>query len=97
MPTQYIPTGQFKVMYDDGTDADCKIRPIGVVAAERRWPGRQADGSDGYPSFEGLHFVVWCSMGQPDGDFDAWLAKIDDIQEIGADTPDPSPPAAGDG
>lgn len=97
MPTQYIPTGRFKVVYEDGSEQECKIRPVGVVAAERQWPGRQADGTDGYPSFEGLHFVVWVSMGRPGDDFDAWLTSVDEVIGLDGDVTDPSSPAAGDG
>lgn len=95
MATQYIPTGRFRIAYADGSQQEAKIRPVAVVAAERRWPGRNADGSDAYPSFEGLHFVVWASLGSP-GDFDEWLAGVEELEGLDGASADPSPPAAGD-
>jgi hypothetical protein len=73
MAKGFAGLGAFRVHYENGETVDVRIISKAVVAAERRWPGRAVDGSDRYPPNEGLHYLVWVSLGEPEGDFDAWL------------------------
>lgn len=75
------------VVYDDGTSEDIRIRPAGIVAAERKFGGD-------LPGIEGTIYAAWFTKGMP-GDFDSWLnslAEASDRQEAQAplvETPSP--------
>lgn len=58
-------------------------RPIGLMAAERKWGG---NAFVEHP-IEAMLFGSWLSQGSPGADFDAWVATIVDIE---TDTPDPT-------
>lgn len=94
---EQVPTGRFAVTYADGGVVECKIRPAAIVEAERKWPGRRADNSDAYPMFEGMHLIIWASLGKPGKDFDEWLATVEQVTATdgGADAV-PSPPTVTD-
>lgn len=88
--------GRFKVHY-----ADTRKKPVDVslvaralVEAERRWPGVAVDGSDRYRPNEGLHYMVWITLGRP-GEFESWLDTITVLEVINDEpTPDPTKPTA---
>lgn len=74
------------VTYVDGESEVVPIRPVGLIAAERRWGGEM-------PQIEGSMYAAWFTLKaqRPDiGDFDDWLATLDSISE----TPSENPPEA---
>lgn len=68
-----------------------------VVECERRWPGHALDGSDRYPPNEGVHFMVWISMGKPVGDFEKWLDTVLTLEVVEAETVPPTKRGRGPG
>lgn len=68
------------VTYSDGTAEAIRIRPVGIVAAERKFGGT-------LPAIEGTCYAAWVTKGKP-GDFDEWLATLDEA----SDHAEPSPP-----
>lgn len=93
--------GRFRVHYqDDGVEpVEVRATSRAVIEAERRWPGVAPDRSDRYQPMEGVHFIVWYSMGQPYGDFDEWLDKLLVLETLKPTVPDvpPTSPAPGNG
>jgi hypothetical protein len=93
--------GRFRVHYPDGSTKDVRLTSKAVVEAERRWPGIEVDGSDRYRPNEGVHYMVWITLGSPHGDFDEWLDEgfvlepIEDKEPV--DAADPTQPEAGAG
>ncbi len=69
------------VTYEDGTVEDIRIKPAGIIAAERKWGGS-------FPTVEGTCYAAWFMKGQPGGDFDAWFNALDDAYDH-RDTPAP--------
>jgi hypothetical protein len=98
--------GQFRLHYTDGSTEEVRLTSKAVVEAERRWPGVAPDGSDRYRPNEGLHYMVWITLGRPEDDFDTWLdlgfvmEPVEEEPEVdpthrapGADSSLSSPPA----
>lgn len=73
------------VTYDDGTTEDIRIRPAGIIAAERRYQG-------GLERMEATIYSAWFTKGMPGGPdgFDGWLNSLADA----SDHAEPSPPLA---
>lgn len=71
------------VTYEDGTTESIRIKPVGIVAAERKFGGT-------LPAIEGTCYAAWVTKGKPGGDFDAWLSSLDDV----TDRQEQSPPLA---
>lgn len=61
------------VTYDDGKSEDIRIKPAGIVAAERKY------GAD-MPGIEGTIYAAWFTKGKP-GDFEAWLESLDEASD----------------
>jgi hypothetical protein len=95
----YAELGRFRVHYLDNERDDVEVRLTSkaVVEAERRWPGVATDGSDRYRPNEGVHYMVWISLGCPNDDFDAWLDEGFVLEIVEEAQPDPTPPAPGAG
>ncbi len=70
------------VTYEDGSTEDIRIKPVGIVAAERKFGGD-------LPPIEGACYAAWVTKGRP-GDFDEWLATLDEA----SDHAEASPPLA---
>ena len=70
------------VTYEDGNSEDIRIKPAGIVAAERHYGGDM-------PGIEGTIYAAWFTKGMP-GDFDAWLGSLEDA----SDHKETSPPLA---
>lgn len=71
------------VTYVDGTSEVVPIRPVGLIAAERRWGGEM-------PQIEGSMYAAWYTLKaqRPEiGDFDDWLATLDSIAETAPEDP----------
>jgi hypothetical protein len=71
------------VTYIDGASEVVPIRPLGLIAAERRWGGEM-------PQIEGSMYAAWFTLkvGRPDiGEFDDWLATLESIAETPAEDP----------
>lgn len=95
MPTPgFAALGQFRIHYPDGKSTDVRLTSKAVVEAERRWPGVNPDGSDRYRPNEGVHYMVWITLGRPHDDFDSWLDEGFVVEPVD-DGPDPTKPAAG--
>ncbi len=60
--------GILTVTYEDGTTEDIPLKPVGLVAAERRYGGT-------LPAIEGTIYAAWVVKGKP-GDFDDWLGSL---------------------
>jgi len=92
--------GLFKVHYlDDVGSEPVTVRATSraVVECERRWPGRALDNSDRYPPNEGVHFMVWISMGKPTGDFERWLDTVLTLEVVEAQIVPPTKRGRGPG
>jgi hypothetical protein len=66
------------VTYTGGESETIVIRPLGMVAAERKFAGGVSDGH----SMEAMLWSAWYLKGQPDS-FDSWLATIEDMDMEG--------------
>lgn len=73
------------VTYEDGNSEDIRIKPAGIVAAERHYGGDM-------PGIEGTIYAAWFTKGMPGGDdgFEAWLNGLADA----SDHKETSPPLA---
>jgi hypothetical protein len=91
--------GLFKVHYTDDATEPVVVRATSraVVECERRWPGRMLDNSDRYPPNEGVHYMVWVSMGKPSGDFEQWLDAVLSLEVVEAITIPPTKRGRGAG
>jgi hypothetical protein len=91
--------GLFRVHYIDDTTEPTTVRATSraVVECERRWPGHAPDGSDRYPPNEGVHFMVWVSMGRPRADFERWLDAVLTIEVVEGETAPPTKRGRGSG
>lgn len=80
---------------DDDTPKTLTVRPVGLMAVERRWGGKAFEE---HP-IEAMLFGAWTSMGNPGGDFDVWAGSIADIVDDAPADPssatlsEPSPPS----
>jgi hypothetical protein len=94
--SRFMPIGDFKVVYVDGTTEECKSNFLGLVEIERRWPNEE-----NAPGVTATAIAVFYYLGCPGQDFDKWLAKVHNIEP--ADKQDaeveledvPTEPAAG--
>ncbi len=95
----YAELGRFRVHYfdDDHDDVEVRLTSRAIVEAERKWPGVNSDGSDRYRPNEGVHYMVWITLGRPMADFDAWLSDDFVLEIIEETKPDPTSPAPGAG
>jgi hypothetical protein len=76
------------VTYADGTVEVIPVRPIGLVATERKFGGEP-------PNVEGTLYAAWYGLraGNPDlPEFDDWLGTLDGIDAEGAEGVDPTEP-----
>lgn len=82
---------QFRVHHIDEAQEPVEVRATSraVVECERRWPGLAIDGTDRYRPNEGVHFMVWVSLGKPDGDFEKWLDTVLSLEVLDEE---PAPP-----
>lgn len=79
------------VTYTGGEVETIVLRPIGMVAAERQFGGQVSKDH----AIEGTLYAGWFIKGKP-GDFDDWLATIEDVDETEGEptrplAPEPSP------
>lgn len=71
---------------EDGTTEVLPIRPVGLIAAERKFGGD-------IPQMEGALYAAWYGLraGNPDmPDFEEWLASLADVDVEDDTTPDPT-------
>lgn len=73
------------VEYTDGTSETTVLRPAALVAAERKWGGK-------VPPIEGTLFAAWHQL-RPGPAFDAWLERVDGVEERVADPSSATPSA----
>jgi hypothetical protein len=89
----YMPIGDFKIVYVDGSSEVAQSNFRGIVEVERKWPG------DTVPGVEAISLAVWYYLGCPDG-FDEWLGRVHNIEPATTagevDPEDPPLPAVGD-
>lgn len=69
-----------RVLFDDGHDELIIIKPLAAVATERKFKGD-------VPVMEGTLWAAWYSQKKPMNNFDAWVSKLDAVEEVvvGAD------------
>lgn len=91
MAAGFMPIGDFKVTYRDGTEELAKSNFRGLVEIERKWPGQ-----DVAPGIEAMGLAVWHYLDCP-GDFDDWLDSVHLIEAAEAKSEDevPTQPAVG--
>jgi hypothetical protein len=75
------------VHYDTGETDTVRLRPEALVAAERHFGAEM-------PPNEGALYAAWVTLHKPLGNFDAWLSKVDEIEEV--EVPAHSAPAGDD-
>lgn len=61
-------SGYLHVAYEDGNTEDIPLKPVGIIAAERKYGGD-------FPVIEGTIYAAWVVKGKP-GDFDEWVASL---------------------
>lgn len=76
--------GFLTVTYEDGNTEDIPIKPVGLVAAERKYGGT-------LPAIEGTIYAAWVVKGMP-GDFDGWLGSLVSASDRMADPVAPLAP-----
>lgn len=69
------------VVYTDGTEATLALRPVGLIAAERRYGG----GGKEMPRLEATLYAAWFCLPSPKAAFEEWLETLDDINERNGD------------
>jgi len=92
--------GLFRVHYVDellAEPVEVRCTSRAVVECERRWPGHALDGSDRYPPNEGVHYMVWISMGRPIGDFEKWLDSVLTLEVVEVEVVPPTKRGRGAG
>lgn len=60
------------ITHDDGEVEEATLRPVAIVATERKYGA-------GFPEIEGTLYAAWWALHKPRGDFDTWLATVDDF------------------
>lgn len=63
------------VLYADGTEASLPVRPVGLIAAERRYSGKEM------PRLEATLYAAWFGLVSPKASFDDWVATLEGIDE----------------
>jgi hypothetical protein len=63
---------KFNVTYEDGTTETYKVKPRHILNAERSGGGMAS-------TVEATYKLAFAASGR-DGDFDAWMESVDDIQ-----------------
>ena len=64
------------VTYTGGETETIAIRPVGLVAAERKFGSGVNDGH----SMEAMLWAGWVMKGKPSNSFDTWLETIDELE-----------------
>ena len=77
------------VTYEDGSTEDIRIKPVVIVAAERKWGGT-------FPDIEGTCYAAWVTKGKQ-GDFDEWLASLEDATDHAESSPPLAPAPSPEG
>jgi hypothetical protein len=72
--------------FDDGRVEEVKMNPRVLVEIERHYDGKP-------PRIEGTLYGAWHKLGRQ-GDFNAWLDTLEDIDEREGEAANPSPPEA---
>lgn len=81
----------FRVTAQDGNVEEVKVRPAALIAFEQ-------DGfamSDETRPVTNLYTLAFYALGKPGGDFDAWVAGLDDIESIEDESTADLPTTAG--
>lgn len=73
----------------DGADVrtEVQVRPIHLMETERAGKGGDDHG------VERAYFSMWCALGKPGADFDAWAATLIDAEQIADPAVGPTKPA----
>ena len=81
----FMPIGDFRVTYRDGSSVVVASNFAGLVEIERRWPGR-----DEVPAITALAIATWHYLDCP-GELDEWMKTVHLIEGV-----DLTEPAEGD-
>lgn len=83
-----------KVTYSDGREVVVKVTPRAQVNTERHIGGDWS-----HMALLSAYHMAWGALKQEDPDlpdFETWLDRVEDVEEVEAPKPDPTPPAQSD-
>ena len=80
-----------KVTYLDGREEVVKVPPRAQVMTEEHCNGFTRE-----RAILATYYLAWAALnvrGKETLDFETWLDKVDDVEDVDDETPDPTPPA----
>jgi hypothetical protein len=89
----FMPIGDYKVTYTDGSSEVVTSNFLGICEVERRYPNGEI------PGVNAMGLAVWYYLDCPGGDLDAWLKTVHMIEQAtdSTEAPEvPTDPAPGD-